>query len=205
MKIKICGITTLDDALMCADLGIDYLGFNFYPKSSRYISPAKAAGIIEKLPPGCVPVGVFVNSHIDAIKTIQQQTTIQCIQLHGNESFNVCQSISLPLIKAISVKSIRDLDNLAQFASISTLLIDSFDNAYGGTGSLADWKLASIAAKRYPIMLAGGLNADNIAIAISRVAPASIDICTGTEASPRSKSKIKIERLLKTVRGVLTS
>lgn len=188
MRVKVCGITNLEDAFMAADLGAFALGFNFYKPSPRYIVPALAAKIIKQLPKEIVSVGVFVNSSVKYMSDIKQETGIQIVQLHGDETSTGCKQIQGPIIKTI-----KDDVGIEEFNGVYALLIDAkVAGQFGGTGKRADWKLARDIAKKHPTILAGGLNAENISAAISAVNPMAVDLCSGVEASPGVKSREKL-------------
>src|SRR5512135_1574731 len=145
IKIKICGITTLDDALASADAGADALGFNFYKKSPRYIDPDKAAEIIAQLPPFVVPVGIFVNEREERILEVKQQACIQAVQFHGDETPEFCQRFGNRVIKAFQVKNKESLKTMAHYR-VAAYLLDSYrDGMRGGTGTTFDWHLAIVA------------------------------------------------------------
>jgi phosphoribosylanthranilate isomerase len=189
MRVKICGITNLADAIMTVDLGAWALGFNFYRQSPRYISPASAAHIIHQLPSEIVTVGVFVNASASYIFKVQQLTGIHMVQLHGDETPDTCKQIRGPVIKAIRNKN----DILT--VSYAYLIDAEVSEQFGGTGVHADWFFAREVAKKYPTILAGGLNAENIREAISVVNPEGIDLCSGVELSPGKKSREKMVSL----------
>ena len=163
IKIKICGITNLDDALAAADAGADALGFNFYKKSPRYIDPEKAAEIISQLPPFIMPVGVFVNEREEKIREIQQLTCMQTIQLHGDESPEFCQQFGGRVIKAFQVKDKESIKRMAHYHVGAFLLYSYRDGVHGGTGETFYWHLAVVAKTFGKVILAGVLNPENVA------------------------------------------
>jgi phosphoribosylanthranilate isomerase len=196
MRIKICGITNLGDALFAVELGASALGFNFYPKSPRYITPDKAADIIKDLPSHIATVGIFVNPTFDDVRASIDASHIQIAQLHGDESITFCWDINVPVIKAIRPNTEADLEKAKLFSTLFGLLIDApNEKQYGGTGQRANWPLASKIAAEYPIYLAGGLNTDNVIDAITKVNPYGIDICSGVESRPGCKSQEKMKKL----------
>jgi len=199
MRIKICGITNLEDALLSAYLGADALGFIFAKESPRAITPESARSIIDKLPPFIVSVGVFVDSPEEEIVSIIKHTGIQCVQLHGNESPSDYSKIKIPVIKAFRVNEHFQMDTLLRFPALAYLLDTFVKEKAGGTGKTFDWDIA-IAAQSYgKIILAGGLTPENIADAIRKVHPYGIDINSGVESSPGNKDKRKLQKLFNTI------
>lgn len=195
MKVKICGITNVDDALCAADLGADALGFIFVKLSPRYIAPLAAQKIIQKLPPFIVPVGVFVDTAYDVILDIIEQTGVGCVQLHGNESPKQLAKFPVPVYKSFRVDNNFDPEILRRYKGAAYLLDTYTDGALGGTGKTFDWNIA-VAAKAYGrVILAGGLNPENIAEAVRKVQPYAVDINSGVESSPGKKDKHKLRQL----------
>ncbi|NQZ67312.1 MAG: phosphoribosylanthranilate isomerase [Lentisphaeria bacterium] len=193
MKIKICGITRLEDALCAVEHGADMLGFIFYQKSKRYISPENAAEIITGIPGHIETVGVFVNAASDELISVAETSGITTMQLHGDEDESILPALSKwQIIKAFALKDVSDLAKLDTFQS-SRILIDSVSAEHGGSGIEADWNLASAAAKKREIILAGGLNAGNIEAAIRLVNPYGIDLSSGLEKEPGIKDPEKIK------------
>lgn len=200
IKIKICGITNLDDALAAADAGADALGFNFYKKSPRYIDPEKAAEIISQLPPFIMPVGVFVNEREEKIREIQQLTCMQTIQLHGDESPEFCQQFGGRVIKAFQVKDKESIKRMAHY-HVGAFLLDSYrDGVHGGTGETFDWHLAVVAKTFGKVILAGGLNPENVAEAVKLVQPYGVDVAGGVEKEKGIKDHAKLKKFIIEVR-----
>jgi len=200
LKIKICGITNLDDALAAADAGADALGFNFYKKSPRYIEPEKATEIIAQLPPFMMPVGVFVNEREDRIREIQHKTCIQAIQLHGDESPEFCQRFENRVIKAFQVKDKESLKVMAHYR-VGAFLLDSYhEGLRGGTGTTFDWHLAVVAKTFGKIILAGGLTPENVAEAVKLVQPYAVDVAGGVEKEKGIKDHAKLKKFITEVR-----
>lgn len=201
MRVKVCGITSLSDAQMAIAMGACALGFNFYPKSSRYIDPKIAHLILQQLPKTILTVGIFVNASLPEILAIQQQTKIQMVQLHGNELLAFCEQMPVPVIKAIRPSSMDELEATQAFTKSCILLIDApHATEYGGTGRLADWSIAKALTKQQPIILAGGLNPENVIDAIHAVQPNMLDVCSGVEIMPGKKSLQKMELFFSTLR-----
>lgn len=203
VKVKICGITNPDDAFAAVRFGVDALGFVFFPGSPRYIPFPDAAAIIRELPPFVPAVGVFVNEHEQRIEEIIQQTGIDIIQLHGNESPEMC-SHSRRVIKAIRVKSLESLDPLIHFQNkVSAFLLDTFTpDVFGGSGRIFNWDIAVEAKQFGKIILAGGLSHENIADAVQRVKPYAVDVSSGIEAEKGRKDHPKMKSFIELAKGI---
>ena len=201
VKLKICGITNISDAYMAAECGVDALGFIFYPKSQRYVAPAKAKEIIQKLPWEMITVGVFVNQEIYAVKEIVSFCRLHLIQLHGDESPEYCAQFPVSsLIKAVFCQTEKEIRKLRNYP-VAAILMDARDTGhYGGTGKISDWRLAIKVKETHAFILAGGLNRENIREAIERVRPHAVDINGGVEISPGKKDPNKIREIMKIVR-----
>jgi phosphoribosylanthranilate isomerase len=200
IKIKICGITNLDDALASADAGADALGFNFYRKSPRWIDPEKAAEIIAQLPPFIMPVGIFVNEREEKIREIQQLACLQAVQFHGDESPEFCQRFGARVIKAFQVKDKESLKNMAHY-HVGAFLLDSYrDGVRGGTGETFDWHLAVVAKTFGKVILAGGLTPENVSEAVKLVQPYGVDVAGGVEKEKGIKDHAKIKKFITEVR-----
>ena len=193
MRVKICGITNLEDALLSVDAGADALGFIFYKGSPRCINPDEARAIVSTLPPFLTIVGVFVDEEIERVIDVAEYVGLTAIQLHGNESPEYCSRLSRRIIKTLKVPesgSIEDLfRSISDYHNISAILLDTYIRGKeGGTGRVFDWDIA-IEAKRYGrIILAGGLTPENVADAIERVKPYGVDVCSGVESEVGRKS-----------------
>jgi phosphoribosylanthranilate isomerase len=197
VKVKICGVRTLDEAQAAIEAGADALGFNFWPRSPRYISPAEAALIAAKLPPLVSLVGVFVNEQRQRIIETAATVGLHAVQLHGDEPPEFCEGFGhLKVIKALRVSDDFDCRVLEGYPVAMILLDAGVKGSYGGTGHRFDWRKA-IEAKQYaPLILAGGLRADNIAQAITTVRPVAVDVCSGVEAEPGRKDLRKLRELM---------
>ena len=200
-RIKICGTTNLDDALMAVDAGADALGFIFVPNTPRYLHPDEAAKIIEELPPFITTVGLFVNAKHSEIDTIANGCALDAVQLHGEEPPELCQTLNRRVVKAFRVKDESTLSHLHDYR-VSAYLLDTYvKGAMGGTGRVFDWNLAVKAKKYGRIILAGGLNPENIASAILQVRPYGVDVSSGVEMSPGCKDPAKIKAFISAVRA----
>lgn len=194
VRVKICGITNQEDAEVAAEAGADALGFVFYRKSPRFVTPEDAAKIISSLPPFISKVGVFVDERPDEIARSAAVSGIDTVQLHGQENPEYCRSVGLPIIKAFAIKSEQSLAAIPLFA-VSGFLLDSYvPGQSGGTGTVFNWELA-VEAKRYgrPLILAGGLTPENIQEAVQFVRPFAVDVSSGVEQSPKRKDAQKIQ------------
>lgn len=206
-KVKICGITTLEDARFASGALADYLGFIFYDKSPRYIEPAKAGAIINWIE-GPAKVGVFVNQPLDDVNEIAVRTGIDLVQLHGDESPGYCDMINFPVIKAFHVTSETNTEDLASEMeayknSADYLLFDTkIGGLYGGTGQTFDWSLLQNLSMGKPFFLSGGLNARNVQEAINKVSPDVVDLSSGLEESPGLKDFDKIEEFFDVMRDI---
>jgi phosphoribosylanthranilate isomerase len=206
-RVKICGITNLEDAQQAISLGADALGFNFYKRSPRYLEPSKAKLIIEALPPLVSLVGIFVDEFSpDRILSIAHAIGIGSVQLHGSEAPEYVKRVSeLRVTKAFRVADDFDLNQMAAY-SVGAYLLDGFDpKVMGGTGKTFDWSLAIQAKKMGRIILAGGLAASNIYDAITRVRPYAVDVCSGIESEPGKKDASKMEQLFSEIRRARTA
>jgi len=199
-KVKICGITNYDDAVAAMNLGADLLGFNFFPKSPRYIKPQDAAAIIRRLPAFIDISGVFVNSSLDEIREIAALCQLDWVQLHGDENTEFCRWLAYDSAKTMKALRIKDAGDLQQVDRFSTdaILLDAFDpQRYGGTGLTFDWNIIGHIGKR--IFLAGGINPQNAAQAVE-LGVYGIDVCSGVEAKPGKKDPKKMKALFDNIR-----
>jgi len=203
VEIKICGITNISDALIAAECGADAVGFIFYPKSQRYVEPAKAKEIIQKLSCEISKVGVFVNDEIEEVKEIVRFCGLDLIQLHGDEPLEYCAQFPMSsVIKAVSCRTEEEVRGLRSYP-VAAILMDARDaRRHGGTGKNSDWRLAIMAKEAHPLILAGGLNRENVRKAIETVRPQAVDINSGVEISPGKKDPRKIRDIVRMVREI---
>lgn len=194
-RIKVCGITNLDDALLAVQAGADALGFVFYEPSPRYVTPQVAANIIAQLPPYVATVGLFVDETEEVIRETVALTQIDLLQFHGSEPEVRCNIYERPYYKAIRVKPELDLKQaVSEFSSARGILLDAYKPGIpGGTGESFNWQLIPDELKP-EIILAGGLTPENVAQAITEVTPYAVDISGGVEASKGKKDADKIKR-----------
>ncbi len=201
VKIKICGITNVEDALMAIEYGADALGFIFYPQSRRYVPPEKAKSIIDKLPPLTLRIGVFVDAEPETIMKTVNECRLDGVQFHGNESPEFCSKFRRRVIKGIRPQREEEVANIAEY-KVDAFLVDSYHpDVMGGTGTTFDWELA-VAAKMFgvPVILAGGLNPKNVAEAVRLVKPYGIDVCTGVETFQGKKDPEKLKGFIEQAR-----
>lgn len=207
VRIKVCGITRVEDALAAVEAGADALGFMFYPPSKRNISAAAARSIIASLPPFVSRVGVFVDATEKQIRDTATEAGIDTVQLHGSETPEFCRRLHpYSVIKAFRVRGPESLEELTRYSDVPWLL-DSFSTgALGGTGKTFDWDLAASAVKRGGrVILAGGLSSSNVAEAIRAVRPWAVDVSSGVESTPGRKDPALVSDFVRAVRSAETA
>lgn len=202
-RVKICGITRPDDAIAAARLGVDAIGLVFYAKSPRHVELAQARQICQSLPAFVTSVALFLNPEQAQVQQVIDELNIDLLQFHGTESAEFCASFARPYIKALGVEGEHHLLQLVgEYSQAHGVLLDSHvQGAAGGTGKTFDWSLIP-AALREKIILAGGLNADNVARAIAQVRPYGVDLSSGVEASPGIKDIQLMTRLMQQIKRV---
>lgn len=205
-RVKICGLTSVEEAVEAANLGADAIGLVFYPRSKRSISIADAAAIREALPAFVSAVGLFVNPTEAEVERVLEQLHLDCLQFHGDETPQFCCSFGVPYMKAIRVREGMDLDfEISRFTTSSAILLDSFDtHSAGGTGTSFNWEIATRVVHKCAqrIVLAGGLEAQNVAAAIRQVRPYAVDVSTGVESAPGRKSLERMQAFFNEVKSV---
>ncbi|NIP30174.1 MAG: phosphoribosylanthranilate isomerase [Candidatus Dadabacteria bacterium] len=202
MKIKICGITNLEDAQKAVELGVDMLGFIFVKNSPRYIDPDSARLIIRELPSRIKKVGVFVNENLEELTVIKKIAGFDIYQLHGDETPEYCSKIKDKYIKAIRVKSAEDLNALNMYDTNYFLFDNYVEDEYGGTGKTFNWDILSNSSLNEKfVILSGGLNSENISKAIQIVNPDAVDISSGVEERPGKKDYNKMKLFVEAVRN----
>lgn len=202
VKVKICGITNLEDALMAVEAGADALGFVFFSGSPRCISPDQAAVIIRRLPPFVQTVGLFVNEEPATVNLVADRCGLDLVQLHGDETPDYCIAVRRRIIKAFRVKAASSLDGLSNYRVAASLLDAWSPAAHGGTGTTFNWDIAASAAASQAIILAGGLTPENVAGAIAAVRPYAVDVSSGVESAPGKKDNGKLIDFIRAVRAV---
>jgi phosphoribosylanthranilate isomerase len=212
MKIKICGLKTIRDSFTACEAGADMLGFNFYEPSPRYVSIESCKKIVadvRRLYPQIICVGIFVNEDPLRIKSIMAEADLDLAQLSGNELPSSIDQLGSFAFKAVHPKSLQEskkfINSLPRRQTPPAFLIDTHQKgAYGGTGKTANWRIAADIAKEYPILLAGGLNPDNIAAAIKEVNPWGVDVASGVEINRGIKDRKKIEKFIQVAHAANT-
>jgi len=200
-RVKVCGITNLEDALSAVEAGADALGFIFYPKSSRFVEPDVAGEITRALPPFLTTVGVFVDASFEEISGIRNRCRLSAIQLHGRETPDFCARFPASVIKAFRVKGQELPEGIAGY-TVDAILLDTYQKGLpGGTGKPFSWEVA-LEAKRFGrVILAGGLNIENIEDALSLVRPYAVDVASGVEKSPGIKNHKLMEQFIRKVKS----
>lgn len=202
-RVKICGITSQEDALTAVEAGADALGFVFFKESPRHIFPEQAARIIEQLPPFVQVVGLFVNEEAGMVNEVADLCRLDLVQLHGDEPAAYCGQIRRRVLKAFRVRSLTCLDPIRDYPVAGYLLDTYSPSFYGGTGLSFNWEIAAEAVKRHQrIILAGGLTPDNVAEAIRQVRPWAVDVSSGVERAPGIKDHQKLREFIRNTKEV---
>jgi len=201
VRSKICGITRIEDALAAAEAGADAIGFVFYAKSPRAVDVRQARAIIAELPPFVTTVGLFVNASRCELNEILEVVPLDLLQFHGDETPQACEGYHRPWIKALRVRPGDDLEAACQlYAGARGILLDTYvAGVPGGTGEAFDWSLVPAHLSK-PIILAGGLSADNVGQAIAQVRPYAVDVSGGVEQAKGIKDAAKIEAFMQAVK-----
>ncbi len=199
-RVKICGITRVEDALAAVNAGADAIGLVFYQPSPRFVTVEQAQHIVAAIPPFVSVVALFVNALPAEIKTVLAQVRIDIVQFHGDETPSDCEQIKLPYYKAIRIKADTNLLQYeVEFESAKALLLDTYtEAAFGGTGQVFDWGLIPQNLTK-PVILAGGLTAENVALGIKQVRPYAVDVSGGVEQSKGIKDVAKIAAFMHAV------
>ena len=193
MRVKICGITRAEDARLAATLGAAAVGFIFWPASPRYVDPSRARTIVSQLPPFVTPVGVFVNQPIEHVLAVARLAGVSAIQLHGDEIAGDYASLGYRVIKAVPLRGADDRATARAVPASATVLLDAHDpERRGGTGRPIDWTIAATIARERPVVLSGGLSADNVSDAVRAVAPYALDVSSGVEDAPGVKNAARL-------------
>ena len=194
-KVKICGITNANDAINACNAGADAIGYVFYQSSPRFCNIDQAIQINHTLPPFVKKVGLFVNPEVDFVRSVIQKNVIDIIQFHGTETHEFCSSFNFPFIKVISMKKDTNIEKICdEFVDASAFLLDTFDTSqFGGTGNSFDWSLIPSNLIK-PIIVAGGLNPNNVSTLINNYQPYAVDVSGGVEGETKGR---KSEKLMK--------
>ena len=208
-KVKICGVTNLEDAMLVTNIGADFVGFNFYPLSPRKISEKLCKEIVQKLPPFITPVGIFVDEDIEVLKKTAKKCALKLIQLHGSESPEYCRQVfaetAVPVMKVFRIENEGSVEAIRPYLdAVNYLLLDAYvPGEPGGTGEVFNWDLAvKIKDLNKPFFLAGGLTPENVSEAISKVQPFGVDVASGVERLPRRKDYDKVNKFVRRARGL---
>jgi phosphoribosylanthranilate isomerase len=200
MKIKICGITSIEDAQACARLGVDAIGVNFVPGASRCIDALRAREIVGAVP-GLLVVGVVANESVEAMKRLRESTGLGCLQLHGDESAETVAALLPHAYKAVRIASTDDVARARSYPGDHLLVDAKVENALGGTGETFDWALVRELARARRLTLAGGLCPENVARAIAAVSPYCVDVSSGVESALGKKDHAKLEAFVREARS----
>ena len=200
LKIKICGITNVEDALAAVEAGADALGFVFHRESPRCVVLDVVRRIVGQLPLFVLPVGVFVNEDVKVVRDLMDGCGLALAQLHGDETAAYCEALGRPSLKGIRLRDRGAFLVMAEYKGreqVRGFVVDaSSDTLYGGTGRVADWDLAAEAARASPVLLAGGLTPENVGDAIQKVRPYGVDVSSGVESRPGKKDHTKIRAFI---------
>ena len=199
-KIKVCGVTSVEDAKLVCSSGVDAIGLNFYSESKRGLTVSEGSAIEVSLPPFVSKVGVFVNPNQSLVNKALETISFDFLQFHGSESVSFCESFSLPYIKAIPAQNSQQiLRDLADYSSASAILLDTKVGArFGGTGEAFDWKI--VPETKLPLIVAGGLNPQNVFEAVSLMRPFAVDVSSGVEKESIQKDFQKMREFVEQVR-----
>jgi phosphoribosylanthranilate isomerase len=201
VEVKICGLTTVDDAVRCTEAGADALGLNFWPGSPRHVDVPTARAIVEACGDQATMVGVFVDFTLDQVREILQETGTQWAQLHGDETPGLVAELLPHAYKAIGVKDGSAIELVREYPGEHLLLDASVPGMPGGTGRTFDWAIAASVAKERKLTLAGGLTPDNVADAVRAVRPFRVDVASGVESAPGRKAPDLVQQFVEAARG----
>jgi phosphoribosylanthranilate isomerase len=201
-RIKICGITSVADALRCAEAGADAVGLVFFPPSPRNVTLSRAVEIARALPPFVSAVALFVNPQPEQVESVLAACPVGALQFHGEESPQFCARFGRPYLKALRVRAGVDLlESLQPYGAASGWLLDAFrEGEYGGTGTAFDWDLIPAGLTR-PVVLSGGLDPENVSEAVRRVRPWAVDVSSGVEAAKGIKDPARVAAFIAGVRN----
>lgn len=200
-RIKVCGLTRVEDVQAAVAAGVDAIGLVFYPESPRHVTIAQAVTLCREIPPFVTIVGLFVNASRAEVHRVVESVPLNLLQFHGDETVDQCEGFGLPYLRAARVRPGVDLLEFAsQFPSARALLLDTWTPAYGGSGESFDWSLVP-ASCPLPVILSGGLTPNNVAEAIRQVRPVAVDVSSGVESAKGIKDAAKIRAFVSAVRG----
>jgi len=199
VKVKICGVTDMRDAALAGGFGAAAIGMVFWRSSPRFIERERARQIVSSLPPFISTVGVFVNQ-IEEARDLASELRLSAVQFHGDESIEACRGMGVPVIKAIPVRDRSAIAAAMSYPDEVTVLLDAHDPIRrGGTGLAIDWSVAAEISRERPVILSGGLNADNVARAVDLVRPYAVDVSSGVESAPGRKDAAKLQALFESL------
>jgi phosphoribosylanthranilate isomerase len=202
IRVKICGVTTVDDAVLAAELGASAIGLVFWPVSPRFVEMAQAKAIVAALPPFVSAIGVFVDQPEHAAY-VAREVGLAAVQFHGDEIPGTYRAFPVRVIKAVTVRDASAREEAAAVPAGATVLLDAHDRVKrGGTGRVVDWSIAAMIARERPVILSGGLNAENVADAVRTVTPYAIDVSSGVESSFGRKDPAKLRALFGALRSI---
>lgn len=200
MRVKICGVTTVEDAVLAAELGATAIGLVLWPGSPRFAALKRAKAIVAALPPFVTAVGVFVDQQGEA-ERIAREIGLTAVQFHGEELPGTYRAFPIRVIKAVTVRDASAREEAAAVPAGATVLLDAHDRVKkGGTGRVIDWAIAAMIARERPVILGGGLTAANVADAVATVRPYAIDVSSGVESAPGRKDPAKLRALFDALR-----
>ena len=201
IRVKICGITSYEDAWAAVEAGADALGFIFVKGTPRYIEPEVASAIVAQMPPFVVTVGVFIDRTPEEIERIVSASGLSLAQLHGNETPGECGRLRVPFVKVIRIQGEHSLESLRIYPQARAFLLDTYvADRPGGTGTTFPWEIAAKAARQARVILSGGLTPDNVALAVTHVRPYAVDVCSGVETCPGRKDHHKMREFIEQAR-----
>ena len=201
VRVKICGITCVEDALTAIAAGADALGFVFHEPSPRHVFPEQAAAIIRALPPFVQAVGLFVNADIDGVNDVADLCRLDLVQLHGDEAPEYCDRVERRVVKAFRVQDISSLEPMKRYR-VAGYLLDAYSpTVYGGTGLTFNWEVARVATQYGTVILAGGLTPENVGQAVQAAVPYAVDVSSGVEAEPGKKDPDKVRQFIRAAKG----
>lgn len=201
VKVKICGITNLEDARLAVEAGVDALGFIFVEGTPRYIAPGDAAAVIRQLPPFVTPVGVFWDHPAGHVKAVAEVAGLQVLQFHGDEPPEALADYRLPVIKTIKVSGAADLAQLDRYQAAAFLLDSPARWSEGEARQPIQWELAREAARKWRVILSAGLSPENVAAAVRIARPWGVDVNSGVEAHPGKKDPERVRRFVAEAKG----
>ncbi len=201
--VKVCGITNVEDAQLAVESGASAIGMVFWPESPRFVDPQRAATVRSVLPPSVLPVGVFVDQSVSYVRRVAEMVNLGAVQLHGCESYEYCQSIGFPIIKAVTVENGKMMTALSDVPETATVLLDAHDPIKkGGTGKSIDWESARSVAKSRKVILSGGLRPETVALGFKTVQPFGVDVSSGVEQYPGRKDPARLRSFFKALASV---